>query len=138
MTAWLYKYARKHVSKHSRVYSAHQLDIGAVAFKRAFATHRNAVTTAVRRTSITRECDGREREEMLKEDLERKVTLCLHNSSCRIREANVDPLRCCKQRLEEQKCWRTASNSARIATDVLQDTETECAESVSQEEEMEQ
>ena len=46
-------------------------------------------------------------------------------------------LPCCKQRVEEQKCWRTASNSVRIANDVLQDTETESAESVSQEEEME-
>ena len=66
---------------------------------------------------------------MLKEDLERNVTLCLHNSFCRNRESNVDTLPCCKQ--------RTASNSVRIANDVLQDTETESAESVSQEEEME-
>ena len=28
----------------------------------------------------TSECDGKEREEMLKEHLERNVTLCLHNS----------------------------------------------------------
>ena len=49
----------------------------------------------------------------------------------------MDPLPCCKQRVEEQKCWRTASSSVRIANDVLQDTETESAESVSQEEEME-
>ena len=49
----------------------------------------------------------------------------------------MDPLPCCKQRVEEQECWRTASNSVRIANDVLQDTETESAESVSQEEEME-
>ena len=61
------------------------------------------------------------------------MTLCLHNSFCRNRETNLDPLRCCKQLVEKQKCWRTASNSARIATDVLQDTETESAESVSQE-----
>ena len=47
MTAWLYEYAKKHMSKHSRVYSAYQLDIGAGAFKRAFVTHPNAVTTAV-------------------------------------------------------------------------------------------
>ena len=53
------------------------------------------------------------------------------------RETNVDPLPCCKQRVEEQKCWRTASNTVRIAIDVLQDTETESAESMSQEEEME-
>ena len=49
MTAWLYEYARKHMSKHGRVYSGYQLDIGAGAFKRAFVTHRNAVTTAVKR-----------------------------------------------------------------------------------------
>ena len=75
--------------------------------------------------------------EILREDLERNVTLCLHNSFCRNRESNVDPLPCCKQSVEEQKCCRTASSSVRIANDVLQDTETESAESVSQEEEME-
>ena len=137
MTAWLYEYAKKHMSKHGRVYSEYQLDIGAGAFKRAFVTHRNAVTTAVKRISRTSERSGNEKAEMLKEDLERNVTLCLHNSFCRNRESNVDPLPCCKQRVEEQKCWRTASNSVRIVNDVLQDTETESAESVSQEEEME-
>ena len=137
MTAWLYEYAKKHMSKHDRVYSVYQLDIGAGAFKRAFVTQRKAVTTAVKRVSRTSERDGREKEEMLKEDLERNVTLCLHNSFYRNRESNVDPLPCCKERVEEQKCWRTASISVRIATDVLQDTETESAESMSQEEEME-
>ena len=137
MTAWLYEYAKKHISKHGRVYSEYQLDIGAGAFKRALVTHRNAVTTAVKRISRTSEPSGKEKVEMLKEDLERNVTLCLHNSFYRNRESNVDPVPCCKQRVEEQKCWRTASNSVRIANDVLQDTETESAESVSQEEEME-
>ena len=65
------------------------------------------------------------------------MTVCLHKSFCRNRETSVDPLPCWKQRVKEQKCWRTASNSVRIATDVLQDTETESAESMSQEEEME-
>ena len=130
MTAWLYEYAKKHMSKHGRVYSEYQLDIVAGAFKRALVTHRNAVTTAVKRISRTSERSG-------KEKAERNVTLCLHNSFCRNRESNVDPLPCCKQRVEEQKCWRTASSSVRIANDVLQDTETESAESVSQEEEME-
>ena len=137
MTAWLYNYAKKHMSKHSRLYSAYQLDIRAGVFKQAFVSHRNAVNTAVKRTSRTSECNGREKEQMLKKDLERNVTLCLHNSFCRNRESNVDPLPCCKQRVEEQKCWRTASNSVRMATDVLQDTETESAESMSQKEEME-
>ena len=120
MTAWLYEYAKKHMSKHARVYSGYQLDIGAGAFKRAFVTHRNAVTTAVNRISRTSERSGKEKEEMLKEDLKRNVTFCLHNSFCRNRESKVDPLPCCKQRVEEQKCWRTASNSVRIANDVLQ------------------
>ena len=137
MSAWLYEYAKKHMSKHSRVYSVYLLDIGAGAFKRVVVTHRNAVITAVKRTSRTGECDGREKEEMLKEDLERNMTLCLYNSFCRNRESNVDLLPCCKQRVGEQKCWMTASNSVRTATDVLQDTETESAESMSQEEEME-
>ena len=118
----VYEYAKKHMSKHGRVYSTYQLDIGARALKRAFVTHWKAVTTAVKRISRMSELDGREKEEMLKEELERNVTLCLHNSFCRNRESYIDPLPCCKQRVEEQKCWRTASNSVRIATDVLQDT----------------
>ena len=80
-----------------------------------------------KRISRTSERNEREKEEMLKEDLERNLTLCIHNSFCRNRESNVDPLPCCKQRVEEQKCWRTASNSVRRANDVLQDTETENA-----------
>ena len=58
MTASLYEYAKKYMSKHSRVYSVYQLDIGAEAFKQAFVTHRNAVITAVKRNSRTSECDG--------------------------------------------------------------------------------
>ena len=71
---------------------------------------------------------------MWKGDLEINVTLCLHNSF--YRDGTTVP--CCKQRVQEQRCWRTASNSFRIATDLLQDTETESAESMPQEEEMEQ
>ena len=119
VTAWLYEYVKQHMSKHGRVYSGYQLDIGAGAFKRAFVTHRNVVITAVKRISRTSERDGREKEDTLKEDLERNVTLCLHNSFCRNREPNVGPPPCCKQRVEEQKCWRTASNSVRTANDVL-------------------
>ena len=134
MTAWLSEYANKHMSKLSRVY---QLNIGPGAFMRVFVTHRNALTTAVKRTSRTKESDKREGEEMLKEDLERNVMLCLHNNFCRKRETSVDPLPCCKQKIEEQMSWRTASICVRMATDVLQDTETESAESMWQEEEME-
>ena len=75
VTAWLYEYGKRHMSKHGRVYSGYQLDIGAGAFKRAFVTHRNAVSTAVKRSSWTSERSGKEKEEILKEDLERNVTL---------------------------------------------------------------
>ena len=33
MTGWLYEYAKKHKSKHIRVYSSYQLDEGAGDFK---------------------------------------------------------------------------------------------------------
>ena len=59
------------MSKHSRVYSYYQMDIGSEIFKRASMTHQNAVTTAVKKTLKTIECDGRERDEKLKEDLEK-------------------------------------------------------------------
>ena len=52
MTAWLYEYAKKHMLKRSRVYSAYQLDSGAGAFKRAFVTHRNAVTTGTENLTL--------------------------------------------------------------------------------------
>ena len=103
MTAWLYEYVTNHMSKQSRVYSAYQLVIGAGDFKRTFVTHRKTVTTAVKRMCRASECDAREREERLKEDLERNVTLCLHHCFCRNRETNVDHLPCCMQKVEEQR-----------------------------------
>ena len=77
-TAYVYEYANKHLSKHSRVYSSYKLEIESEAFKRAFVTHQNAVTTAVNRTLNTIDCDGIENEETL--NLEKNLTLCLHNS----------------------------------------------------------
>ena len=107
------------------------------SFQASFCDSSECIDHRSKKTSRTNECDGREREEMLKDDLERNVTLYLHDSFCRNRETSVDPLTCCKQRVENQKCWRTASNSVRIATDVLQDTETKSGESMAHEEEME-
>ena len=137
MTAWLYEYAKKHMSKHGRVYSEYQLDIGAGAFKRALVTHLNAVTTAVQRVSRTSERSVKGEDRDVEGRFGEKCDVVSPQQLCRNRESNVDPLPCCKQRVEEQKCRRTASNSVRIANDVLQDTETESAESLSQEEEME-
>ena len=95
------------------------------------------MTTAVMRNLNTIDCDGRERKGILKEDMERNVTLCLHNSFCRNREKTLDLTHCCKQMVEEQRCWRSASKSVRTNFDMLLETETEIAESMSQEEEME-
>ena len=64
--------------------------------------HRSGVTTVVKRTLQTTGFDGREKEETLKEDLERNVMTCLHSSFCRSRETTVDPLPHCKQKVEDQ------------------------------------
>ena len=76
MTAGLYEYAKNCTPKHIRVYSSYQKDIELEAFNRGFVTHRKAVSTALKRTLMTSDWDGREQEEILKEDLEKNVTLC--------------------------------------------------------------
>ena len=52
---------QKYMSKHSRMYSLYQTDIGLEAFKRAFVTHWNAVTNPMKITLKTSDCDERER-----------------------------------------------------------------------------
>ena len=66
-----------------------------------------------------------EKREVLRADLERHVSLCLHNSFCRNREqkVNVDLLPCCKPRLLEQESWGTARNSVDMLEKVLEDSE---------------
>ena len=49
---------QKHMSKHSRVYSLYRTDIGSKAFKQAFVTHRNAISTPVNRMMKMIDCDG--------------------------------------------------------------------------------
>ena len=110
--------------------------MGPQTFKRACVTHRNAVTPTVKRTVRTIDLEGRGQKDMLREDVERNVMLCLHSGFCRNTETSVDPLPCCKQRVKEQKCWRTAFNIVRMATDVLVDTEIESVESMSQADDM--
>ena len=50
------------------------------AYKRAFLTHRNDVTTAVKRVAGASCATEAEKREVLQADLERNVSLCLHNS----------------------------------------------------------
>ena len=101
MTSWMYKCAKIHVSRNTEAYRYFQLDKGLGAYKRASLTHRNAVTTAVKRVAGASSVTETEKREVLRADLERNVSLCLHNSFCRNREpkVNMDLLTCCKPRL---------------------------------------
>ena len=49
MTAWVYERAKRYMSRNMETYQSFQLDIGPRAYMRAFLTHRNAMTKAVKR-----------------------------------------------------------------------------------------
>ena len=51
MKSWMYERAKRHMSRNTEAYQSFQLDIGPGTYKRAFLTHRNAVTTAVKRVA---------------------------------------------------------------------------------------
>ena len=51
MESWMYERAKRHMSRNTEAYQSFQLDIGPGAYKRAFPTHRNDVTTAVKRVA---------------------------------------------------------------------------------------
>ena len=51
MTSWMYERAKRHMSMNTEAYQSFQLGIGPGAYKRAFLTHRNVVTTAVKRVA---------------------------------------------------------------------------------------
>ena len=127
MTSWMYERAKRHMSRNTEDYQSFQLDIGPGAYRRAFLTHRNVVTAAVKRVAGARCVTEDEKKEVLRADLERNVSLCLHNSFCGNREqkVNVDLLSCCKPRLLEQESWGTARNSMDMLEKVLEDSEAE-------------
>ena len=125
MTSWMFERAKRHMSRNTEAYQPFQLDIGPGAYKRAFLTHRNAVTTAVKRVAGAPCVTEDEKKEVLRADLEQNVSLCLHNSFCKNREqkVNVDLLPCCKPRLLEQESWGTARNPMDMLEKVLEDSE---------------
>ena len=127
MKSWMYERAKRHMSRNTEAYQSFQLDIGPGAYKRAFLTHRNAVITAVKRIAGAPSVTETEKREVLRADLERNVSLCLHNSFCRNREQKVyvDLLPCCEPRLLDQESWGTARNSMDMLQKVLEDSETE-------------
>ena len=51
MTKCVCERAKRHMSRNTEAYQSFHLDVGPVAYMRAFLTHRNAVTTAVKRVS---------------------------------------------------------------------------------------
>ena len=51
MPSWIYERAKRHMSRNTEAYQSFQLDIGPGSYKRAFLTHRNAVTTTVKRVA---------------------------------------------------------------------------------------
>ena len=80
MTSWMYERAKRHMSRNTEAYQSFQLDIGPGAYKRAFLTQRNAVTTVVKRVAGALCVTEIEKQEILRADLVRNVSLCLHNS----------------------------------------------------------
>ena len=126
MTAWVYERAKRQMSRNTEAYQSYQLDIGPGAYKRAFLTHRNAATTAVKRVAGMSCTTEQKKKEFLHADLERNVSLGLPNSFYRNMEqkVNVDLLPCCKQILLEQESWGTARNSVDMLQKILEDSET--------------
>ena len=124
MTSWIYERAKRHMSRNTETYQSFQLDIGPGAYKRAFLTHRNAVTTVVKRVAGAPCVTETEKREVLRADLEQNVSLCLHNSFRRNREqkVNVDLLPCCKPTLLEQESCGTARNSMDMLEKILEDS----------------
>ena len=101
MTAWVFERAKRLMSRNMEAYQSFQLDVGRGAYKRAFLTHRNAVTTAVKRVAGMSCTTEQERNEQL----------------------NVDLLLSCKPRLLEHEKWGTARNSVDMLQKVLEDSE---------------
>ena len=51
MTSWMYERAQRHMLRNTEAHQCFELDIGPGDYKRAFLTHRNAVSTAVKRVA---------------------------------------------------------------------------------------
>ena len=86
MTAWVYERSKRHMSQNAKAYQSFQLNVGPGAYKRVLLTHRNAVTTTVKRMTGMFCVTENEKKEVLLADLEENVRMCLHNSFCRNRD----------------------------------------------------
>ena len=91
MMSWMYERAKRHMSRNREAYQPFQLDTGPGAYKRVVLTHRNAVTTAVKRVAGTPCVDVQEKKEVLQADLEWNVSFLQETGSfCRNREQKVN------------------------------------------------
>ena len=90
MTLWMYEREKRLMSRITEAYQSFQLARGPGFYKRAFLTHRNAVTTAMKRVAGALSVTEAEKREVLRADIERNLSLCLHNSFCRNLEQKVN------------------------------------------------
>ena len=93
---------KHHMCRNTDAYQSLQLNKGAGAYKRVFLTHKNAVTTAVKRVAgkfCTTESD---KMEVLRDDLEQNVRK-RETFWKREKKEHVDIMPYCKQRLLRQK-----------------------------------
>ena len=105
LTSWLYMVTKDHMRKYRKEYRQFQAEIGPEAFKRPLLTHRNAITTGLKRVGTVSRNNTKARESILEEDLAKNVSLSLHNSFCLNRESRVKSLPNQAKRLQEQREW---------------------------------
>ena len=106
LTSWLYLVTKDHMRKHQKECRQFQAEIGPDAFKRPLLTHRNAITTGLKRVGRVSRDNSRARESILEEDLAKNISMSLHNSFCLNRESKVKSLPNQSKRLQEQREWK--------------------------------
>ena len=88
--------------KHQKEYRQFLAEIGPEAFKRPLLTHRNAITTGLKRVVSVSRDNTKARESILEEDLAKNVSLNLHKSFCLNRESKLEALPNQVKRLQEE------------------------------------
>ena len=91
--------------KYQKEYRQFLAEIGTEAFKRSLLTHRNAITTRLKRVGRVSKDNTKARESILEEDLAKNASLSLHNSFCLNRESKMKGLLNKAKKLREQREW---------------------------------
>ena len=103
LRSWLYTLTKNYMKKHQEEYRQFLAEIGLEAFKRPLLTRRSAITTGWKRVVKVSRDNTKARESILEEELEKNVSLSLHNSFYLNRESKVKSLPNQAKRLQEQK-----------------------------------